>query len=438
VRQDLSDMGYRAVIDVSEHQGAIDFQKMAAAGVAGLIPRAGINGRRDPRFEAYVTGARAAGLALPGVYWFANPKSSTDAAAQGALLAAAVNQAGAGRGMIDAEWYSSEGGPNPVLKGLALARWYSTMADAILAGTGAEPIIYTGAAFWDDHVARPNPGDDQQALAACLARLSRCELILARYPVYRPDGPTPGGPSTWADWAFARDKRGPAIPVGGKGPWAGWQFSAGFNGQGPTYGVSSADLDLNIVTDEAWARWTGAPRAASGTLAAADSDGGESSPFLKVDPTRGEVLTLGSKGNNVRTVQVRLAVHGYATAADGDWGQVTDGKVRTFQTLHGLAVDGVVNVPGQTWDALGQKPAHPTVRPGYQGNFVAVLQRALNALAGTTLEVDGRYGVLDTSPTRAAIQGFQQANGLEMDGVAGQQTWGAIDRIAAEKGYTVA
>ena len=313
-------MSYRAVIDVSEHQGAIDFQKMAATGVAGVVPRAGINGRRDKTFDANVAGTRAAGMALPAVYWFANPKSSTSGSAQGVLLAAAVGQVGAGRGMIDAEWYSSEGGPNPVVKGLALARWYSDMADAILAGTGAEPIIYTGAAYWDDFVARANPGDDEQALAAALARLGRCDLILARYPVYRPDGPTPGAPATWSDWAFSRDRRGPAIPVGCHGPWAGWQFSAGFNGQGPTYGVASADLDLNIITEEAWAGWTGAPRPASGVNAAPDSDGGETSGMLKVDPARGEALTLGSKGSNVRTVQVRLAVHGYATAADGDWG----------------------------------------------------------------------------------------------------------------------
>ena len=101
-------------------------------------------------------------------------------------------------------------------------------------------------------------------------------------------------------------------------------------------------------------------------------------------------------------------------------------------------MDGVVNVPGQTWDALGQKPAHPTVRPGYQGQFVAVLQRALNALAGAGLEVDGKYSVRSTSPTLAAIQAWQQANGLEVDGVCGQRTWGAIDQAAAAKGYTVA
>ena len=79
-------MAYRTMIDVSENQGAIDFGRMAAAGVAGVVPRAGINGRRDHRFDTYVAGIRAAGLALPAVYWFANPKSSTGADAQGRLL----------------------------------------------------------------------------------------------------------------------------------------------------------------------------------------------------------------------------------------------------------------------------------------------------------------------------------------------------------------
>jgi peptidoglycan hydrolase-like protein with peptidoglycan-binding domain/GH25 family lysozyme M1 (1,4-beta-N-acetylmuramidase) len=431
-------MAYRTMIDVSENQGAIDFGRMAAAGVAGVVPRAGINGRRDHRFDTYVAGLRAAGLALPAVYWFANPKSSTGGDAQGRLLGAAAAQVGAPRGMIDAEWYASEGGPNPVVKGLALARWYAAMADGVLAGTGAEPLIYTGAAYWDDHVARPVVGDDESALEAALARLARCDLILARYPVYRPDGPTPGAPSTWSDWAFGRDRKGPAIPVGCRGPWAGWQFSAGFNGQGPTYGASSNDIDLNIITDEAWARWTGAAPPPPGGTVAPDADGEESSSYVKIDPIRAESMSVGSRSNNVRTVQVRLAVHGYATGVDGYWGPVTDGKVRTFQTMRNLAVDGIINVPGQTWDALSEKPAHPTVRPGYQGGFVAVLQRALNALAGTTLEVDGRYSIRATSPTRAAIEAWQANHGLEVDGVSGQQTWSSIDQAAAAQGYTVA
>ncbi len=431
-------MAYRTMIDVSENQGAIDFGRLAAAGVDGVIPRAGINGRRDHRLDEYVAGIRANHLALPAVYWFANPKSSTDAATQGGMLAATATQVGAARGMIDAEWYASEGGPNPVVRGATLARWYATMADAILAGTGAEPLIYTGASYWDDYVARPVAGDDEGALKAALGRLARCELILARYPVYKPDGPTPGAPAAWADWAFGLDRRGPAIPSGCKGPWAGWQFSAGFNGQGPTYGASSNDIDLNIITEEAWARWTGAAAAAATGTPAPPSDNDEASSYVHIDPIRAEALSLGSRSANVRTVQVRLAVHGYATGVDGYWGPETDGKVRTFQAMKGLTVDGLINVPGQTWNSLNDKPAHPTVRPGCTAGYVAVLQRALNALGNAGLGVDGVYGISPTSPTLIAIQSWQGQLGLGVDGVCGQQTWASIDAEAAKRGYTVA
>ena len=139
-------MAYRTMIDVSENQGAIDFgAAWPPPGWPGWCPRAGINGRRDHRFDAYVAGIRAATMALPAVYWFANPKSSTERGRPGhGCWRRPAAQVGAPRGMIDAEWYASEGGPNPVVKGLALARWYATMADAVLAGTGAEPLIYTG------------------------------------------------------------------------------------------------------------------------------------------------------------------------------------------------------------------------------------------------------------------------------------------------------
>jgi peptidoglycan hydrolase-like protein with peptidoglycan-binding domain/GH25 family lysozyme M1 (1,4-beta-N-acetylmuramidase) len=430
-------MSYRAVIDVSENQGAIDFTKMAAAGIHGVILRAGINGRADFRLAEYLAGARAAGLAVPALYWFANPKSSADAATQGGMLAAAATAAGVPRGMIDAEWYASEGGPKPVVRGLALAQWYATMADAILAGTGSEPIIYTGAAYWDDYVARPVSGDDEGALTALLGRLRRCDLILARYPVYRPDGPTPGLPAAWEGWARGLDKHGPAIPCGLQGPWAGWQFSAGFNSQGAVYGASSADLDLNLVSEDAWSRWATAGTPTMTPSAAPAQDGEDVSAYVHNDPVRAETLSLGSRSANVRTVQVRLTVHGYATTVDGYWGPVTDGKVRAFQTASRLQVDGVINVPGQTWNALGDKPAHPTVRPGCRGNYVAVLQRALNALASAGLAVDGDYSTAMSSPTGVAISSWQQFFKLEVDGVCGQQTWSVVDSVAASRGYSV-
>ena len=63
---------YRRMIDVSEHQGKIDFQRVKASGVRGVIIRAGHGkhgGRADYKFHANITKAKAAGLPV-GIYWF--------------------------------------------------------------------------------------------------------------------------------------------------------------------------------------------------------------------------------------------------------------------------------------------------------------------------------------------------------------------------------
>lgn len=59
------------IIDVSKHQGYIDWQKVAAAGVEGAIIRAGYGQKtRDKCFEQNIVGAISAGIKNLGVYWF--------------------------------------------------------------------------------------------------------------------------------------------------------------------------------------------------------------------------------------------------------------------------------------------------------------------------------------------------------------------------------
>lgn len=59
------------IIDVSKHQGYIDWQRVAAAGVEGAIIRAGYGQRtRDKCFEQNIVGAISAGIKNLGVYWF--------------------------------------------------------------------------------------------------------------------------------------------------------------------------------------------------------------------------------------------------------------------------------------------------------------------------------------------------------------------------------
>ncbi len=59
------------IIDVSVHQGVIDWKKVKASGVSGAIIRAGYGkGNIDKKFEANIKGAINAELEHLGVYWF--------------------------------------------------------------------------------------------------------------------------------------------------------------------------------------------------------------------------------------------------------------------------------------------------------------------------------------------------------------------------------
>ena len=59
------------IIDVSEHQGRIDFNKVKASDIDGVIIRAGFGkGNIDERFKENIEGAIEAGFDNIGVYWF--------------------------------------------------------------------------------------------------------------------------------------------------------------------------------------------------------------------------------------------------------------------------------------------------------------------------------------------------------------------------------
>ena len=58
-------------IDVSEHQGLIDWDKVKAAGIDGVIIRAGYGrGNIDKEFHHNINGAILAGIKNIGIYWF--------------------------------------------------------------------------------------------------------------------------------------------------------------------------------------------------------------------------------------------------------------------------------------------------------------------------------------------------------------------------------
>ena len=90
---------------------------------------------------------------------------------------------------------------------------------------------------------------------------------------------------------------------------------------------------------------------------------GNSTTPVPPPPTPGEkhpVVKLGSKGEDVKTVQRTVMV------TDGDFGKITEGAVKGFQSAHGLKADGVVGPA--TWaviDGMTQK-ADTAETEGYE------------------------------------------------------------------------
>lgn len=61
----------------------------------------------------------------------------------------------------------------------------------------------------------------------------------------------------------------------------------------------------------------------------------------------------------------------------------------------------------------------PLIRKGVQGNITKLLQEKLVSLGYNTNGVDGIFG----SGTYSAVREFQNARGLSVDGIVGQNTW---------------
>ena len=119
------------------------------------------------------------------------------------------------------------------------------------------------------------------------------------------------------------------------------------------------------------------------------------------------------------------APHGY---------QMTQGST---QVIAGISVDVDTTVDdargGQAQMLTGlttNMPARPTLSNGMRNPAVKELQAHLNTLGATPpLTVDGDFG----RATLAAVQTFQQENGLTVNGVVAAATWGAIDNAFSNK-----
>jgi peptidoglycan hydrolase-like protein with peptidoglycan-binding domain len=161
-------------------------------------------------------------------------------------------------------------------------------------------------------------------------------------------------------------------------------------------------------------------------------------------PIGQRLLSRGMKGEDVHRWQSRLAGRGYWIAADGDFGSLTDGVTRWFQTARGLESDGIVgpasqasmdNAEATDWKPTGMggpadpAPAQPP-SPAWPGRYLMVQSPLMKGddvrqwqqqmkNRGWTIGVDGIFG---EESRRVALK-FQQEKGLAGDGIVGPTTW---------------
>jgi len=160
--------------------------------------------------------------------------------------------------------------------------------------------------------------------------------------------------------------------------------------------------------------------------------------YVTVDPNNtpaptAVVLKRGMQSEAVRTLQQALKSLGYYDGeVDGQFGDGTTEAVKLFQAQAGLDDDGLAGEETLTllYSGLAQtyvatptpSPTPSVIRKGEDSDRVTALQERLKTLGYYTGEVDGQFG----SGTEEAVRLFQRQNGLDVDGIVGNQTLAAV------------
>lgn len=91
----MNEKNFLKGIDLSEHQGTVDFAKLKSSGIAFVLLRAGYGSANrypeqyDARFEEYYKKAKAAGLGV-GAYWYSYAENADMAADEAASFIKAL------------------------------------------------------------------------------------------------------------------------------------------------------------------------------------------------------------------------------------------------------------------------------------------------------------------------------------------------------------
>lgn len=302
-------------IDVSHHQGSVDFAKVAASGMRFAIVKAteGV-GYVDPRFRE--NWAKLVDLGhetiYRGAYHYARPSSGggpSDGENEARDFCAALKAAGDyGVGALppalDFEEYSESDSKDNV-------PWIQSFVRVVQQELGRAPMIYTGANVWRYEVGN-----------------STAFVDLPLWQVYYSQSATQPPTMPWPAWTF-------------------WQWSGGgsYAYYGPVPGVPST-CDVNRFNGD---------EAALASLALVK----DMAPSFPKPPRPQDLALLRNVHSDVTVrVQGLLLSHGYGPSGltnssgklDGVSGPKTEGYLADFKAKHGLSPDTVVDWP--TWWAL--------------------------------------------------------------------------------------
>ena len=93
-------MGVIKGLDISAHQGTINFNKVKEDGIKFIIPRTSYGTLTDSKFLEYVKGAKKVGIEIKGVYVFSYALSIDDVKKEADYCVKLVKKAGLGKDII--------------------------------------------------------------------------------------------------------------------------------------------------------------------------------------------------------------------------------------------------------------------------------------------------------------------------------------------------
>jgi lysozyme len=183
-------------IDVSHHQGVIDWTKVAAAGVSFAFIKATQNSM-DPQFLANVNGAKAAGLLVGAYHYMDDSVTTMDKARAAAQTFYKGIQAAGGQGVFDLPFVLDYESNKNKLTSATLTAVAKAFLVEIQRLTGVSPMLYTYPSF-----------------IGFFSGLTDYPLWIARYSNQAPADAS--GWKRWDFWQYSDGSLGGELPGGGR------------------------------------------------------------------------------------------------------------------------------------------------------------------------------------------------------------------------------